>query len=204
VFVAPDTALASLYESASRLGVAGAADVYTALAPGRSSLPTAQVPPGISMSFAPPNFLLRADDATWAVCFPFYFMPVPLGRQVPANGVATELSVLSTLFAPDSGEAGASQATIFIAAAAPRDSAQHVGFWLRQLAVVPAPGAAIDTSGEWYSTPAPEQMRRVVVVRRLPERVVILAYAGVAGTYEVNLPHFRDLLRTLRPGRCAA
>jgi hypothetical protein len=131
-------------------------------------------------------------------------MPAPAGRQTPNNGVTTEIAVISTLVAPDSGEPGASQATIFIAAASVSDSLNHVGLWTRQLGVSPVPPPDPSMTGQWFRSPRGEAMRREVVIRRLPQRVIILAYIGLAGTYESNRPHFLDLLRTLAPRRCGA
>jgi hypothetical protein len=42
-------------------------------------------------------------------------------------------------------------------------------------------------------------MRRLAVVRRLPSRVMVVAYLGLPGTFETNRPHFFNLLATLAP-----
>lgn len=193
--------LCSHFDAAARLGVAGSADVAAALEPQREVPPRTPIPDGLTLTFQAPFFWLRAADDSWAVCFPYYFMPVPAGRQVLRNGVTTEVAVLSTLVAADSGAAGASQATILIAAAAPADSSRHVALWVEQLGVALSPSVALDSMGAWYASSGTDEMRRLLVIRRLPQRVVALAYVGVPGTFESNRPHFRDLLRTLAPRR---
>lgn len=198
-----DTAALTLFRSAVSLGVQGA-DLILAVLDPQAGGSLGPIPPGLKLSLEPPVFTLRSDDSTWAVCFPYYFMPALAGRQTPNNGVLTEIAVLSTLVAPDSGESGASQATIFIAAAPIADSANHAALWTRQLGVNPVPAPGPSMPGQWFRSPEGERMHREAVIRRLPQRVVILAYVGLAGTYESNRPHFLDLLRTLAPNRCAA
>ena len=200
---AGDTAAISLFRSAASLGVAGADRVLAALSSEASKEP-APIAPGLKLSFQPPLFSLASDDSAWVVCFPYYFMPAPAGRQTPNNGVSTEIAVLSTLVAPDSGEAASSQATIFIAAAPISDSADHATLWIRQLGVSPVAAPGVSIPGQWFRSPEAQPMRREAVIRKLPQRVVILAYIGLPGTFESNRPHFLDLLRTLAPGRCAA
>jgi hypothetical protein len=119
------------------------------------------------------------------------------------NGVSTEIATLSTLFAPDRGAPGSSQATILIAAAPVADSAEHVGEWVKQLSVNRSRGGSSARRGEWYAASASDGMQREAVVLRLQTRVVLVAYLGLPGTFEANRPHFIDLLRTLSPQRCA-
>lgn len=198
-----DSAAIALFRSAAALRVAGAERVLASLDP--STTPNSvPIPQGLNLSFQPPLFTIASDDSTWAVCFPYYFMPAPAGRQTPNNGVVTEVAVLSTLVAADSGQVGSSQATILIAAAPVADSATHAALWLRQLAVTPAQAPAASMVGQWFRSPPGEPMERLAVIRRLPRRVVIAAYIGLPGTFESNRPHFIDLLRTLAPKRCAA
>jgi len=196
-------AFGRFFDTAARLGVAGSADGAGALEPQREVPPHTPTPDGLILAFQAPMFSLRATDDSWAVCFPYYFMPVPARRQVLGNGVTTELAVLSTLVAADSGAAGASQATILVAAAAPADSARHVALWVQRLGVALTPSVALDSIGTWYASPSTDEMRRLLVIRHLPQRVVALAYVGLPGTFESNRPPFRDLLRTLAPNRCA-
>jgi hypothetical protein len=199
-----DTEAISLFTSAANLGITGPDMVVRALAPHSTAPSSTPSPEGLSLNFHPPLYSLSSSDGNWAVCFPYYFMPAPLGRQQPANGVATELAVISTLFAADQGSSGASQATIMIAAAPTADSAKHVALWLGQLGVAPAPLTGPSDLGQWYTAPSQEPMRREAVVRRLPDRIVLVAYIGLPGTFEANRPHFLDLLRTLSPRHCAA
>jgi hypothetical protein len=201
---AGDSLATRLFRAAATLGVAGADQILQILdrrTPQDAPLP---VPPGLKLSFQPPTFMLASDDGTWSVCFPYYFMPAPVGRQSPANGVSTELATLSTLFAPDRDAPGSSQATILIAAAPLADSAKHLALWLQQLGVSHARTGGVAGPGEWYSGSAQEPIRREAVVRHLPTRIVLIAYLGLPGTFEANRPHYLDLLRTLAPRRCAA
>ena len=198
-----DSAAIPLFRAAVELGVPGADQVVEALDP-RSSNARVPVPSGITLSFHRPVFSLGSDDSTWAVCFPYYFMPAPVGRQTPNNGVKTEIAVLSTLVAPDSSEGGSSQATIFIAAAPRADSSSHVTLWIQRFGVAPVPARDASITGQWYQSPEADLMRREVVVRQLPQRIVLIAYVGLRGTFESNRPHFLDLLHTLAPKHCAA
>ncbi len=166
-------------------------------------LPVPTPIPGFDLAFRPPLFALTSDDSTWGVCFPYYFMAAPGGRQTPANGISTELVVLSTLVAPDRSPAGSSQATIFIAAAPVADSLKHVTTWLKQFGVGPVTSPPESAAGSWFASPAAEPMRRLATIRRLPQRVLVIFYIGQPGTFETNRPHFFNLLATLRDGRCA-
>jgi hypothetical protein len=176
-FVQGDTALATLFRAAAGLGIAGAADVYQALMPAATPVRAAPLPTGVTLTFQAPNFTLASADSSWSLCVPHYFMAAPLGRQILANGVQTELAVVSTLTAADSSPAGASQATMLIAAAPPSDSTAHVNLWLQQLRL--NPGRPLASAGFWYSAGPNEPMRRIAVVRRLPRRVVLITYHGV-------------------------
>ena len=201
---AGDSTAVRLFRSAVSAGVAGADLVLQTLEGRPRSDASSLVPPGLRLSFKPPSFTLGSDDGAWAVCFPYYFMPSPVGRQTMPNGVTTELATLSTLFAPDRGAPGSSQATILIAAAPVADSAAHVAQWIEQLGVNRSRGGGSARPGEWYAASATDGMQREAVILRLPTRVVLVAYLGLPGTFEANRPHFLDLLRTLSPQRCAA
>jgi len=198
-----DSTAVFLFLSAARLGVAGSDQIVAALDP-KTAVQPVPVPSGLTLSLQPPIFAMGSDDSTWTVCFPYYFMPGPVGRQTPSNGVTTEIATLSTLAAPDSGKAGSSQATILIAASPLADSLSHVQLWIHQLGVAPVPPPTPGATGQWFHSPPGESMEREAVVRTLPQRVILVAYIGLPGTYESNRPHFIDLLRTLAPRRCAA
>jgi hypothetical protein len=201
---AGDTAAFELFRIPASMGVVGADRVARALHPDPSKLPTPARIPGFELTLRPPVFELASDDGSWSVCYPYYFMTAPAGRQRPSNGVLTEVAVLSTLFAPDSGPTGSSQATVLLTAAPPADSAKHVRAWLTQFGVSPVPAPREGAPGEWYASPASDPMHRLVVVRRLPARVLVIAYLGYGGTFQSNGPHFFNLLSTLTPGRCTA
>jgi hypothetical protein len=191
-----------LFRSAVRLGVAGADQVVAALDPALGG-ETVQMPAGLTLSLQTPFFSLASDDHTWVLCFPYYFMPAPVGRQTLNNGVVTELAVVSTLVAPDSGIPGASQATIMIAAAPAADSLRHVAMWIRLLDVRPVPAPRPVRAGQWFQSATDIPMRREAVVIRLPQRVLVIAYSGLPGTFETNRTHFLAVVRTVAPQRCA-
>lgn len=197
-----DTAAFNLFRVAAGTGATGADRVARALRPSAKLPPPAAVP-AFTLALTPPLFRLASDDGTWGVCYPYYFMAAPVGRQRPSNGVLTEVVVLSTLFAPDQGQPGSSQATILLAAAPVADSAKHVAAWLAQLGVKATSAPPEDRTGAWYASPPADPMHRLVVIHRLPARVMVIAYLGLGGTFETNRPHFFNLLTTVRSGRCA-
>jgi hypothetical protein len=199
---AADTAAFELFRVAASMGVVGADRLARAVHPDPAKLPTPARIAGFELTLRPPVFSLASDDGSWGVCYPYYFMAAPAGRQRPSNGVLTELAILSTLFAPDSGPAGSSQATVLLAAAPLADSSKHVRAWLTQLGVSAAPTPPEGAPGAWYASPASDPMHRLVVVRRLPTRVLVVAYLGYGGTFESNRPHFFNLLSTVTQGRC--
>lgn len=199
-----DTAAFTLFRVAASLGIVGADRVARALYSHPEKLPPPAPVPAFRLSLVPPLFHLISDDGSWGVCYPYYFMAAPAGRQRPANGVLTEVVVLSTLFAPDQGEDRSSQATVLIAAAPIADSARHVSTWVTQLAVTPMAAPPEDPAGAWYGSAPSDPMHRMAVVRRLPRRVLVIAYLGLGGTFLTNRPHFFNLLATLAPGDCAA
>jgi len=189
--------------AAASVGVTGADRVARALYPHPEQLPQPASIPGFTLSLRPPLFNLASDDGSWGVCYPYYFMAAPAGRQRIANGVLTEVVVLSTLFAPDKGQPGSSQATIILTAAPVADSAKHVTTWLTQLGLTPTSAPPESPSGAWFAGPATDGVHRIAVVRRLPQRVVVIAYIGLGGTFETNRPHFWNVLRTVGPRSCA-
>jgi hypothetical protein len=199
-----DTAAFDLFRVAASMGVVGADRVARALYPHPEKLPTPAPVPGFRLTLRPPVFALASDDGSWGVCYPFYFMAAPAGRQRTSNGVLTEVVVLSTLFAPDSGPSGSSQATVLIVAAPLADSIKHVRGWTTQLGVSPVPPPREGAPGTWYASPASEPIHRLAVVRRLPTRILVVAYLGYAGTFGANRPHFFNLLSTLTSDRCRA
>ena len=128
-------------------------------------------------------------------------MTEPVGVDVTPQRVTTETIILSTLVAPDKSPAGASAAHIFIAAAAPADSAAFVREALANFALVPM--GPTEAPGAWYHGPDASPLPVVGVVRRLPQRVVLLVYTGARGTFETNRPHFETLVARLGTGPCA-
>jgi hypothetical protein len=201
---AADTVAFDLFRAAASIGVAGADRVARALYAHPEKLPPPTQVPAFTLSLTPPLFKLSSDDGSWGVCYPYYFMAAPAGRQRPSNGVLTELVVLSTLFAPDQGQPGSSQATIILAAAPIADSAKHVAAWLGQFGLTATSPPLEDQAGAWYASPPGDPMHRLAVIRRLPTRIVVAAYLGLGGTFETNRPHFFNLLTTLTSGKCAA
>jgi hypothetical protein len=200
-----DSAAFGLFRAAASLGITGADRVARALYPRPAELPAPAPVPGFNLTLRPPLFALSSDDASWGVCFPYYFMTAPAGRQTSSKtGVRTEVAILSTLFAADRGPAGSSQATVILAAAPLADSAKHVATWLSQFGLEPGPAPAEGGDGAWYTSPAAEPMHRLAVIRRLPTRVLVVIYLGLPGTFETNRPHFFNLLATVTPGQCAA
>ena len=199
-----DTIALSLFRSAASIGVAGADQVARALNPHPERLPAAGTVPDFRLSLHPPLFTLASDDGSWGVCFPYYFMAAPAGRQRPSSGVLTELVVLSTLVAPDRGPSGSSQATILLAAASIADSAKHVTAWLTQFDLHPTSAPLEDPAGIWYESPPGDPMHRLAVIQRLPKRVLVAVFLGLDGTFESNRPHLFNVLATIRSGHCAA
>jgi len=194
-----DSVAISLFGFAAQLGGAGADRVLSALTPQAPSVP---VPPGLKLTLHPPLFSLGSEDSSWVLCYPYYFMAVLGGHQTPDTGVPADVAILSTLAAPASGGAGSSLARILVLVAAVTDSAAHVNSWLQKLDVKPIPPPT-GMSGQWFSGKPTAPLRREAVVVRLPQRVVLLAYVGLADTFEANRPHFLNLLRTVAPNRCA-
>jgi hypothetical protein len=78
-----------------------------------------------------------------------------------------------------------------------------VALWLDQLEVVAAPSTGPPTLGAWFSAPDQDIMRRAALLRRLPDRVVVIGYMGLRGTFEANRPQFLDVARTLGTTQCA-
>jgi len=203
-FPAPtDTAAFAIFRAAASLGAPGADLVARALYPHPERLPAPAAVPSFHLTFQPPLFKLASDDGSWGVCYPYYFMAAPAGRQRPTNGALTEIVILSTLTAPDQGPAGSSQATIMLAAAPLADSARHVNAWLTQFGLWPTSPPSGAPAGAWYAGAPGEPMNRLAVIERLPKRILILVYLGLSGTFESNRPHFFNVLTTATSGQCA-
>jgi len=197
-----DSALVQLFEWADRFGVHGASDVAKAI--GTKPVPpvTPQLTDGFQLTYSTPAFSLATDNGKWMVRFPYFFMVGDITRQRLANGIENDVATLSTLTAANSEpRGGASQATILILSAQTPDLPSYVAFWLQQLQVAPT-----DT----VSNPVPQATRayrrfdtasglwKEVVALQIPSGSMIVAYIGLDGTYQVNRPHFLDVLRSLR------
>jgi hypothetical protein len=194
-----DSAAIGTFALAARLGDPGALLVtqqWTGLKP-----PWEIRHRGMSVRFEPPYLVASGKDELWRVCYPFFFMTELVGFDVTAQQVATETVILSTLVAPDKLSAGASAAHVFIAAAAPADSAAFVREAVVNFGLEPM--GPTETRGAWYHGPAASPLPSVAVVRRLPQRVVLMVYTGARGTFEVNRPHFETLVARLGTGACA-
>lgn len=123
-------------------------------------------------------------------------------RQRLANGVENDVAMVSTLTAANSEpRGGASQGTILILSAQTPDLPSYVAFWLQHLRMAPT-----DT----VSNPVPQATRSYrrfdqasglwteVVALKVPSGSLLVVYSGSDGTYQVNRPHFLDLLKSLR------
>ncbi len=155
---------------------------------------------GMMVRYAEPYLMAGSDDDSWRVCYPYFFMTSPSPRAVSPAGVSTEVLTLSTLFAPDKGPRGSSQGTVLIAAAPPADSATFIAEWVTRLEL--ALMGPTETPGQWYRGTNAGALPRVAVLKRLPRRVVLLAYIGARGTFETNRTHFESLVNRLGTGPC--
>ena len=156
---------------------------------------------GVVVRYEAPYLVVGSDDAAWRVCYPYFFMTTPSPRTRAPSGVSAEVISLATLFAPDKGPHGSSQGTILLVAAPPQDSTRLLDDWLTRLSLTPM--GQTEAPGAWYRGADGGQTARVAVVRRLPRRVVLLAYGGARGSYEVNRTHFETLVSRLGTGPCA-
>jgi hypothetical protein len=202
-----DSTLAQLFARADQFGVPGASEVANAI--GASSTPAATPPvtDGFQLTFSPSlaSFALATENGKWMVSFPYFFMVGSTTRQRMANGTENDVATLSTLTGANSEpRGGASQGTILILSAQTPDLPSYVAFWLQQLQV-----AQTDT----VANPVPQATRsyrrfdrasglwKEVVSLKIPSGSLIVAYIGLDGTYQVNRPHFLDLLKSLRVRR---
>lgn len=156
---------------------------------------------GLTVGFAPPYLVAGSTDGAWRVCYPFFFATEPMGTEVLPSGVRAQTLILSTLVTADKSEQGASAAHVVVSAAAPADSARFVQDLVARLALRPM--GKVEAPGAWYTGPDGQLQPTVAVVRRLPQRVVLLAYTGTRGPFEVNRPHFETLAARLGTGPCA-
>ncbi|MBI3792272.1 MAG: hypothetical protein HY275_15530 [Gemmatimonadetes bacterium] len=156
---------------------------------------------GLKVRFVSPYLVAGSEDDAWRVCYPFFFMTEPVGMEMTANGVRAETVILSTLVAPDKSPAGASAAHVFVTAAPVADSARFVSEVVQRMELKPM--GHTEAPGAWYQGPDNAARPTVAVVRRLPRRIVVIAYTGVRGTFEVNRPHFETLVARLGTGACA-
>lgn len=193
-----DTASILPFVLASQLGDPGAMLITQQWmgAPG----PRALASGGMVVRYAEPYLHAGSDDESWRVCYPYFFMTSPSPRTVSPAGVSTEVLTLSTLFAPDKGPRGSSQATVLIAAGPPSDSARFIAEWVARLEL--ALMGPTEAAGQWYRGTNAGALSRVAVVKRLPKRVVLLVYLGARGTFETNRTHFETLVDRLGTGPC--
>lgn len=197
-----DTTLARLYDWAHRLGTPGAAQVANAILPDPSRPPSPVQTDGFDLTFTPPVFSLAARAGRWMVQFPFYFMPGLLTHQHLKNELENDIAMISTLTARNtSAVGGASQATILIASAPSDDLPAYTAFWLAQFGLTPhdtMPIPVPQATRAYRSFDAATHMWRELVAFQVPSGSLVVALAGLDGTYQANRPHFIDLLSSLR------
>ena len=199
-----DSTLAQLFTWADKFGVLGASDVAKAIGVSSGPAVTPPVTDGFQLTFSPTPaaFSLSTEYGKWMVRFPYFFMVGAITRQRLANSIENDVATLSTLTAANSEpRGGASQGTILILSAQTPDLPSYVAFWLQQLQVAPT-----DT----VSNPVPQATRsyrrfdqgsglwKEVVALKIPSGSLIVVYIGLDGTYQVNRPHFLDLLKSLQ------
>lgn len=197
-----DTTLAQLFEWADGFGVPGAADVARAI--GARSRPSVTPHPseGFQLSFSAPVFSLATEHGKWMVRFPYFFMIGTVTRQRLANGIESDVATLSTLTAPNNTTiGGASQATILILSAQTSDLPSYVAFWLQQMQIAPTDTVANpipQATRSYRHFDAGSRLWKELVALKIPSGSLVVAYIGLDGTYQVNRPHFLDLLASLR------
>jgi hypothetical protein len=197
-----DSALAQFFEWADRFGVHGASNVAQAIGTEPAPAVTPQLTDGFHLTYATPSFSLATDNGKWMVRFPYYFMVGDITRQRLANGIENDVATLSTLTAANSEpRGGASQATILILSAQTPDLPSYVAFWLQQLQVAPTdtvPNPVPQATRTYRRFDTESGLWKEVVALKIPSGSMIVAYIGLDGTYQVNRPHFLDVLRSLR------
>ena len=194
--------LATLYDRASRLGEPGAALVANALrSPGAAPTKPIELMGGtLQLSFRAPEYTLTSSRG-WSIRFPYWMMIGAAQTGVPKNGLSTETVVLSTLFAADSSARGQSQATIIINAAAAKDSAQFVPFWVGMLGMSEGDRVSGDSLVSYRQHDAEMHMYKEIAVRRRGDVVLVFAYAGLPGTFQANREEFIETVRSLAGAR---
>ena len=197
-----DSVLAALYDLADRMGLPGGALVAASLFPPlKPATPFTGIDSAFSLAYGDGMFTLTARDRGWRVRFPHYFMIGRIQRQQGAGGAVTDVVNLSTLFAANAPAiSGASQGTILLLGSSKPEDAEFVATWMARLGFPPALDPAespLPGAPAYYMRDAATQLRKNLVILRLPQATLVAAYIGLDGTYEVNRPHFVDLLKSL-------
>lgn len=193
---------AQMFEVAAALGVYGAADIARSLPLSPDDVIGAApgVPAGMRLEFAPPLLRLTSEAGGWAAHMPYYFMIGAL-QSAEVNGVPTELAKISTLFANNRNQEGASQSTILLVSAPTQDPAAFEEFWMAQvgvrredaLAESPLPGATA-----YRTRDDAADLTKEMVLIRTSRGPLAVAYVGLSGPFEANRVSFVDFLRNLR------
>jgi len=197
-----DTTLAALFTWADRFGVPGAGEVARAISATAPAAMTPDPDDGFQLSLSASAYSLATEHGKWMVRFPYFFMIGATTRQHLANGIDNDVVTLSTLTAANSAAVGgASQATILLLSGQTADLPSYTAFWLQQLQISPTDTIANpvpQATRSYRHFDAASHLWTELVALRIPSGSLVVVYIGLDGTYQVNRPHFLDLLASLR------
>lgn len=200
--VAPDLVSELLFSWAERLGVYGGSLVFNRVRgpAAAQQKPLNALPKGIQLDLRS-DLLHIQSDLGWSVSVPYYFMIGQVGDFRAANGLRTQLAVVSTGAAKDRGEQGHSQATLMLFYSPDADPAAFRAFWEREFEIVKSDDRVSLGVNDLTSQRNVERaglLHRELVFLDAGRGALGVAYLGNDGTYQWNREHFLDFLRAVQ------
>ncbi|MFA5905210.1 MAG: hypothetical protein WC836_14850 [Desulfobacula sp.] len=200
-----DEILEKLFSWSEKLCVYGGSLVYNRLRPSSSpEMPMLMKPPkGISINLVDDLFDVKSSEGRWSFTVPYYFMIWGMSDSVLANGLRSQVIMLSTGTARDKvTRIGFSQATLMLVFSPGAELEPFADSWRKVI------GFTVSNSEEqelgirglrsqnYLDTNT--NIHHEFVSWNTKQGVFAVSYSGLAGTYEWNRQHFLDFLRALK------
>lgn len=187
-----------LFNWAARFGVYGTDLVVETLDSEFEARPGPELPEGFRIEFEAPLRRLISEDGRWAARIPYYFMLWSVERRVEGAD-STDFVSLSTLFGRHSEDDGSSQSTIVLLAST-RELDGLVEEWLPRFQLDSTGARASDEVEGWRRYGGLPKSSGMLSEGHFVSTVrgrVMVFFAGMPGTYELNRVNYLDFIRSL-------
>ena len=197
-----DLTLSGSFVWATRMGAFGADTIVKHLDPERAKLldSPASPPDSFNLSVDGEYFVLATSLGSWRATFPYYFMVGDLRDFEAANGLRTQIAIISTGFGRHTDGGGSSQATIMLVFSPTGTEPDFNGFWLEKFGLTPPDRLAepVQRMTAYKRYDPQTKLHTEVVFPKSETGAMAVSYMGLDGTFQWNQEHFEDFLAMLR------